>query len=96
MNPRVRAFLEEHHASPTYQHPTPTIHNQAKWNAYQTDVLLLLGLYEEIYQPSPDEGDCHSESAPDGSVRYYKRQPISVTQEEFRLLQSYSPIAYNE
>ena len=97
MNPRVRTFLKEHCSSPTYDHRSFPIQNQEKWIAYQHDVLILLGLYDKIYSPHYTAEFPFAEANPQsGELQYYKKQAISVTREEFALIQPYSPIAYNE
>ena len=97
MNPRVCTFLKEHRSSPIYEHRSFPIQNQEKWIAYQHDVLILVGLYDKHYS------DQHTNEFPfvefdpqSGQLRYYQKQAISVTPEEFTLIQPYSPIAYNE
>ncbi len=97
MNPQVKEFLSSHRNRPTYEHRKIQIQDTQKWATYQQEVLLITGLFEKVYGPSYNGEFCHVESDPQsGEVRYYKRQPISVTEEEFALIQPYSPIAYNE
>ena len=97
MHPQVQAFLTAHQSAPTYEHRNIIVKNPQKWNAYKHDVLLLLGLYTKVYGTQLDNNapfveldDTRKETL------YYNKQPISITDEEFRLIQPYSPIAYNE
>ncbi|MBQ6819496.1 MAG: hypothetical protein IJP35_07825 [Clostridia bacterium] len=97
MNSRVQAYLNAHRHLPTYEHRAVAVHHPEKWAAYQQDVLLLAGLFDKIYHSQHTGEFCYVESDPkSGMIRYYKRQAIAVTEEEFRLIQQYSPIAYNE